>query len=316
MPIPPRCCCWTTRAVSWSPLRPAAWRRRSARGCGSRLAGVSRAASPAERRPVILERVEHGLVLNPLLLQQGHPPKAGGRAAGGAAAAVLGVLHAGTLRTGCSPPTMPRCSNWPLTGRRKPCSRCGHARIMPPRSPCRRSLVSSALPALAAVEVAARYVPGFGHVGGDWYDVFVLPSGKLGLVVGDVAGSGACRRRQPWAASAAPCARTRWSSPARLTCWPWTARMQYFEETPIMATVCYAGARPGLRAAGHLIGGPSPAGQRRPRPAHCHRRDRRGHPERLLLAFRPPGHDADAGARRGALLGHRRAGGTPVRAHR
>jgi phosphoserine phosphatase RsbU/P len=27
-------------------------------------------------------------------------------------------------------------------------------------------------------------------VGGDWYDVFVLPDGRLGVVLGDVAGSG------------------------------------------------------------------------------------------------------------------------------
>jgi serine phosphatase RsbU (regulator of sigma subunit) len=29
-----------------------------------------------------------------------------------------------------------------------------------------------------------------GAVGGDWYDVFTLPSGHLGVVMGDVAGSG------------------------------------------------------------------------------------------------------------------------------
>ena len=40
------------------------------------------------------------------------------------------------------------------------------------------------------MEVAARYVPGDGRVGGDWYDVFPLPWGELGVVVGDVAGSG------------------------------------------------------------------------------------------------------------------------------
>jgi hypothetical protein len=40
------------------------------------------------------------------------------------------------------------------------------------------------------VTLAARYVTGDGNVGGDWYDVFVLPGGQLGIVVGDVAGSG------------------------------------------------------------------------------------------------------------------------------
>jgi serine phosphatase RsbU (regulator of sigma subunit) len=38
--------------------------------------------------------------------------------------------------------------------------------------------------------MAARYVPGAGAVGGDWYDVFTLSSGQLGVVMGDVAGSG------------------------------------------------------------------------------------------------------------------------------
>ena len=38
--------------------------------------------------------------------------------------------------------------------------------------------------------MAARYVPGSGHVGGDWYDVFILPSGEVCAVIGDVAGTG------------------------------------------------------------------------------------------------------------------------------
>jgi sigma-B regulation protein RsbU (phosphoserine phosphatase) len=41
------------------------------------------------------------------------------------------------------------------------------------------------------VDIAARYMPGeAAGVGGDWYDVFVLPSGRLGVVVGDVVGRG------------------------------------------------------------------------------------------------------------------------------
>jgi serine phosphatase RsbU (regulator of sigma subunit) len=53
-----------------------------------------------------------------------------------------------------------------------------------------RSLLPTALPVIPGVEIAARYVPGQGAVGGDWYDVFVLPSGELCVVTGDVAGSG------------------------------------------------------------------------------------------------------------------------------
>jgi serine phosphatase RsbU (regulator of sigma subunit) len=41
-----------------------------------------------------------------------------------------------------------------------------------------RSLVPAALPLVIGAEMAARYVPGRGVAGGDWYDVFTLPSGS------------------------------------------------------------------------------------------------------------------------------------------
>jgi len=54
-----------------------------------------------------------------------------------------------------------------------------------------RSLLPSALAPVPGVEMAARYVPGhYSGVGGDWYDVFTLKSGWLGVVVGDVSGHG------------------------------------------------------------------------------------------------------------------------------
>src|SRR5579875_612659 len=53
-----------------------------------------------------------------------------------------------------------------------------------------RGLLPSALPAVPGIQMAARYLAGEGVIGGDWYDVFVLPSGELSLVIGDVAGCG------------------------------------------------------------------------------------------------------------------------------
>jgi serine phosphatase RsbU (regulator of sigma subunit) len=53
-----------------------------------------------------------------------------------------------------------------------------------------RSLLPTHLPPVPGASLAARSVPG-GHgqrVGGDWYDVFDLPTGQVCLVVGDVVG--------------------------------------------------------------------------------------------------------------------------------
>lgn len=54
-----------------------------------------------------------------------------------------------------------------------------------------RSLLPARLPSAPGVELAARYMPGHATgIGGDWYDVFALPSGWLGVVIGDVSGHG------------------------------------------------------------------------------------------------------------------------------
>jgi len=55
-----------------------------------------------------------------------------------------------------------------------------------------RSLLPDRLPVAVGVELAARFVPGSAdaEVGGDWYDAFTLPDGRLVLVVGDVMGKG------------------------------------------------------------------------------------------------------------------------------
>ena len=55
-----------------------------------------------------------------------------------------------------------------------------------------RGLIPKRLPDVRGVALAASYeVAGIGvHVGGDWYDAFALPDGRLGIVVGDVTGRG------------------------------------------------------------------------------------------------------------------------------
>ena len=55
-----------------------------------------------------------------------------------------------------------------------------------------RALLPARLPQLPGVHVAARYLPGGmgSDVGGDWYDVFPLDNGQIGIAIGDVAGHG------------------------------------------------------------------------------------------------------------------------------
>ncbi|MCX4385519.1 SpoIIE family protein phosphatase [Micromonospora peucetia] len=53
-----------------------------------------------------------------------------------------------------------------------------------------RSMLPAHLPDLPRMRIAARYDPGVdgNAAGGDFYDAFLLPDGRLGIVLGDVAG--------------------------------------------------------------------------------------------------------------------------------
>jgi PAS domain S-box-containing protein len=55
-----------------------------------------------------------------------------------------------------------------------------------------RSLLPDRLPDVPGIQLASRYLPGTAEaeVGGDWYDAFILPHGRLAFVVGDVMGKG------------------------------------------------------------------------------------------------------------------------------
>jgi putative methionine-R-sulfoxide reductase with GAF domain len=54
-----------------------------------------------------------------------------------------------------------------------------------------RSLLPDHPEHVPGLDVAVRYAPGTeAGVGGDWYDLFVMPTGHIGITIGDVAGSG------------------------------------------------------------------------------------------------------------------------------
>ncbi|HWE34487.1 MAG TPA: SpoIIE family protein phosphatase [Solirubrobacteraceae bacterium] len=55
-----------------------------------------------------------------------------------------------------------------------------------------RGLLPKRLPDVAGIELAVHYQAAgdAAEVGGDWYDAFTLPDGRIGIVVGDVTGSG------------------------------------------------------------------------------------------------------------------------------
>ena len=142
----------------------------------------------AERKPMTLDRVDSTTVLDSRLLAAhvrvllGVPLMNGGR--------VLGVLHVGSV------------SDRAFTAEDAELLQVAAARAAAAvqsliaqddrraATALQRSLLPDSLPTVPGVEMAAGYLPGTGAVGGDWYDVFPLPSGELGLVIGDVAGSG------------------------------------------------------------------------------------------------------------------------------
>jgi len=142
----------------------------------------------ASREPVILNRVDHTTVRNPLLVDRGIRSLLGVPLL--AAGKVIGVLHVGSLSG--RPFDQQDVELLQLAADRA--ALAVHSLMAQDDAlaavALQRSLLPTALPAVPGLALAARYVTGSGVVGGDWYDVFVLPDGRLGVVVGDVAGSG------------------------------------------------------------------------------------------------------------------------------
>jgi serine phosphatase RsbU (regulator of sigma subunit)/anti-sigma regulatory factor (Ser/Thr protein kinase) len=144
----------------------------------------------AQRRSIFIPDVNHADVLNPILRQKGIRSMLGvpllveGR--------VLGVLHVGTL----TPREFTeRDRDLLQLAADRAALAIEHAHLYEQRrvaEALQRSLLPQELVDIVGLDVAARYMPAAAaaSLGGDWYDVFPLGGGRIGLAVGDVVGRG------------------------------------------------------------------------------------------------------------------------------
>lgn len=143
----------------------------------------------AMRAPVVLDQVDAATVMSPALLRAGIRSLAGVPMI--AAGELVGVLHVGTYSERQF--TEPDIALLQLVADRAALASQA-SRLRAEREATlaiQRSLLPARLPRVRGVDLAGRYVPGHQlGIGGDWYDVFNLPSGDLGVVVGDVSGHG------------------------------------------------------------------------------------------------------------------------------
>ena len=142
----------------------------------------------AQGSPVILDEVDHTKVINPILLEKGIRSLMGAPLL--ADGNVIGVLHVGTLSprafTSHDVDLLQLAADRAAVAVQALTAQLDRAAT----EALQRSLLPYALPAVGGLAMAARYVPGTGKIGGDWYDVFPLPSGEVCAVIGDVAGTG------------------------------------------------------------------------------------------------------------------------------
>jgi putative methionine-R-sulfoxide reductase with GAF domain len=142
-----------------------------------------------ERQPVFLDHVDESTVVNALLWERGLHALLGVPMVAGND--LVGVLHVGSV----SPRQF---SDDEVRTLQLLADRLAMAIQVEALEENRtatmalqRSLLPGRLPEVSGLGLAARYVPGAETgLGGDWYDLFVLPGDRLGVVMGDVSGHG------------------------------------------------------------------------------------------------------------------------------
>ncbi|MFC6094006.1 PP2C family protein-serine/threonine phosphatase [Saccharothrix lopnurensis] len=141
------------------------------------------------REPVLIEHVDESTVVNPLLWERGLRVLLGVPML--AQGDLAGVLHVGSTEprrfTDAEVDLLQLVADRLAMAAHVHRSRSERAAA----AMLQDSLLPGVLPTADGWEMAARYVPGTDSgVGGDWYDVFHLPDGRIGLVMGDVVGKG------------------------------------------------------------------------------------------------------------------------------
>ncbi|MDG9673967.1 SpoIIE family protein phosphatase [Micromonospora sp. DH14] len=157
------------------------FRIRVGRGFAGRVA--------ATRAPIMIYDVGPDDVVNPILLAKGIrvllgvPMLVNGN--------LVGVLHVGSLTLRRFGPDDVQLLQ--LVADRASLAGQARAQVLDRQAALalQHSLLPGRLPDVPGLDLAARYIPGHDlGIGGDWYDVFTLPSGWLGAVIGDVSGHG------------------------------------------------------------------------------------------------------------------------------
>ena len=143
-----------------------------------------------ERRPIVIEDVDHSYVLNPLLRQRGIrsllgvPLMVSGR--------VTGVLHVGMLEPRVFADEEIRLLQLAADRAALAIENAAVSEQSALTHMLQRILLPDALPQIPGLRFSAKYLPA-AHgvkVGGDWYDVFLLEDGRVAFVTGDVVGRG------------------------------------------------------------------------------------------------------------------------------
>ncbi len=140
----------------------------------------------AAERPVVEDDVNETSVLNPILRAAGVRRLLGVPVSG--PNGLLGVLHVGIVSEGefTSTDTARLEVIAGEIGQRLSERTQDDAHVA--ALILQRSLLPAAPPLIEGLDIAVRYLPAEGDLGGDWYDVFPLPNGTVGFVMGDVEG--------------------------------------------------------------------------------------------------------------------------------